>query len=217
MRPGFAHPPEISTAQRRRKSCLSGCLLQIIAIFALGGVLYLAITAVFAPWAFYMGGSFHILPDWQGWGKLQGPGGQYVLLVQVWPTPRGSRVIPHSNLTGTAYLCTPRGERFTMKLGGSMRFGLGRSTNGEEIYLYMHNWTWNRTFVNRHPPAVTLHGRWQNPNIVADDEGSFRRAFNPDGSVIQNGFKGIYQQTAAAITLMEGSKSDFDAACRANH
>jgi hypothetical protein len=191
--------------------------MRLIALLALGCVLVLAITAAFAPWAFYMGGKFHILPSWQGWGKLQGPGGEYVLLARMWPTSRRSRIIPHSNLQGIAYLCTPRGERFTMKLYGSMRFGLGRSTNGEAIELRMSNWLWNRGFTTRHPPAVSLRGYWQNPNLVMDDQGSFRRAFNPDGTVIQGGFRGPYNQPTSPITLVEGSKSDFDAACVANH
>lgn len=177
----------------------------------------LAITGVFAPWAFYIGGKFHILPYWQGWGKLEGPGGEYVLLVQIWPTSRGSRIIAGRYLAGTAYLCTPRGERLRLKLSGGMPIGSGLSTNGEKINLGMSNLTWNRSFVNRHPPAVSLEGHWQNPNLVMDDEGSFRRAFNRDGTVLYGTFDGPYKQPVSPIILVEGSKSDFAKACTAEH
>ena len=194
-----------------------GCLLRLIVVLLGVGVVMLAATAVFEPWAFYMGGQFHFFPYWQGWGKLQGPGGEYVLFVQMWPTSRGSHVIPHSGLRGTAHLCTPRGERFTMRLYASMRWGLGASTNGEKINLGMSNLTWYRPFMTRNSPIVSLQGRWQNPNLVADDQGSFRRAFNPDGTVLQGGFKGVYKQPVSTITLVEGSKSEFEKACVAEH
>lgn len=217
MTGGFDYSGRLPTHLPTRRQARGGCLPRLVLIFLFGCILVLAITAVFAPWAFFMGGRFHILPYWQGWGRLQGPGGEYVLLVQIWPTSRGSRIIPHSNLHGIAYLCTPRQQRFTLKLYGSMRFGLGRSTNGEEIFLGMSNWTWQRSFVTRHPPAVSLHGHWQNPNLVADDEGSFRRAFNPDGTVLYGSFSGPYKQPVSTITLVEGSKSDFEQACAGKH
>jgi hypothetical protein len=48
-----------------------GCLGSLVAFFVLGVVFVLALTAVFAPWGFYLGGNFHIVPYWQGWGRLR--------------------------------------------------------------------------------------------------------------------------------------------------
>jgi hypothetical protein len=89
-------------AQKKpRLGCL-GCLGQVAVILVLGVVLITAITGVLYPWAFYLGGKFHILPYWQGWGELHAKSGDYVLFVQMEPRPGGSRVYLSSNLSGLA-------------------------------------------------------------------------------------------------------------------
>ena len=53
------------TQQAPRRGCLSGCftgLLRIVLILLLGVALIVAIDAVFAPLAFFLGGHFHALP-----------------------------------------------------------------------------------------------------------------------------------------------------------
>ena len=70
--PSAPCPPELPMAPANpppRKSG-HGCLVQVLAALALGVVVVLAIYAVFAPWAFYMGGHFHMFPQWTGWGRL---------------------------------------------------------------------------------------------------------------------------------------------------
>jgi hypothetical protein len=197
-----------------------GCLLQSFLALALGGLVYLAILAVFAPWGFFLGGPFHIIPYWQGWGRIHSKiSGDYALYVQFEPTSRGSRVLPASNLTGTAYLCSPRGERFRMHLGGSMRAHLNLSTNGEAIHLYMNNWpALTGGFIADHRPSLDLRGHWENPNLVMNDGGSLSRAFEADGT-IYNGHSTSrpYAPEIVPITINQGSKSDFDAACQATH
>lgn len=89
------------------------------------------------PWAFYLGGKFHITPYWQGWGKLHAKSGEYVLFVRIQPTAHGSRMYAHSNLRALAYLCTPRAEQLRLHLGGTMRPRINLSTDGEAIDLYM--------------------------------------------------------------------------------
>jgi hypothetical protein len=38
------------------------------------------------PWAFYMGGQFHIIPQWIGWGRMHSNfAGDYILYVQLSP------------------------------------------------------------------------------------------------------------------------------------
>jgi hypothetical protein len=104
-------PPRV----KPRRGCV-GCLWQTLwqctLILGLGAILVIAMTGLFYPWAFYLGGRFHILPYWQGWGKLHAKSGDYVLFVQFEPTPRGSKMYLETNLTGIAYVCTPRGENF---------------------------------------------------------------------------------------------------------
>ena len=62
---------------RSRFGCL-GCLPQVFLALALGVALMLAITAIFAPWGFYLGGQFHIIPYWQGFGALYAKCGKYL-------------------------------------------------------------------------------------------------------------------------------------------
>jgi hypothetical protein len=72
----------------------------------LGLLVVAAVTALLFPWAFFMGGKFNYFGFWQGVGKLHARSGDYVLMVRIEPSPRGSRVYAASNLTGIAYLCT---------------------------------------------------------------------------------------------------------------
>jgi hypothetical protein len=78
-------------ARKPRRGCL-GCLgslvWQLAVLLLLGGILAGAVIGVFAPWAFYLGGKFHILPYWRGWGKAHAKSGDYLLYVQIQPTSR---------------------------------------------------------------------------------------------------------------------------------
>ena len=205
-------PP--SPLEKRRRGCL-GCLGQCVLALLLGALLLLAIFAVFTPWAFYLGGSFHLVPGWQGWGTLHTKSGNYVVFVRMEPTSRGSRMYPASNLTGLGYICTPRGERFRMRLGGGMRKQLNLDTNGEHISLYMHYRPWNWQFLNDDRPHLELRGQWQNPDLVMDDHGSIPNNFEPDGSVYRgHSPTRPYSTEGVPITLVPGSYSDFEAACR---
>jgi hypothetical protein len=205
-----------SSPRKRRKGCL-GCLGQSVLVLVLGAVFLTALTGLFYPWAFYLGGKFHIVPMWQGWGRLHGKAGDYLVWVQFEPTPRGSKMYLESNLTGNAYLCTPRGERFPMHLGGGMPKHLNLSTDGEPIHLYMNYWPlWYGGFINDRRPSLEFRGKWQNPKIVMDDHGSIANAFEPDGTVYRGHSPNHpYSTEGIPITFMEGPRSEFDDACTA--
>ena len=207
------------TPPRRRGCGCLGCLGQSAAALLLGGILMLAITAMLMPWAFHLGGSFHIIPYWQGWGVLHAQSGNYPLWVQFEPSTRGSRILPASHVSGISYLCTPKGERFRMNLGGSMRRNLPVSTDGEAISLYMYNWpALFGGFMTDHRPSIEVRGHWKNPNLEMDDHGSIYRAFQADGSLYQgqgHGPSRPYMGEVVPVTIGPGSKSDFEAACRA--
>lgn len=202
------------TAAKRRTGCL-GCLWQVGATLVVVGIVMLAATAVFSPWAFYLGGSFHVLPWWQGWGKAHAKSGDYLLYVRINPSTKGSKMYLETNLGGEAYLCTPRGEKFTLKLGGGMRRHLNVSTDGEAIGLYMYYTPWNYSFTNDDRPRLELHGHWRNPNLVMDDKGSIAKAFQLDGTVYHGrGLPPAYAPEIVPITFTPGSYSDFSAACK---
>ena len=165
-----------------------------------------------------MGGKFHILPYWQGWGKAHSKNGDYVLYVRIEPTTRGSRMGLSTNLTGNAYVCTPRGESIRLNMGGGMRKHLSLSTDGEAISLYMFYWPWNANFINDTHPELELRGHWRNPNLVMDDHSSIARAFQPDGTVYRGHDKNRpYMSEVVPITLSPGSYWDYKRACEAVH
>ena len=204
-------------SKRRGFGCL-GCFPQLLLIFAGAGVLFLATIAVFAPWGFYLGGGFHILPYWQGWGVLHAKSGDYPVYVYFYPQPSGSKIMPGPSVGGTGALCTPRGEIYPMRLGGGMRRGIGTNTDGEKISLYIYyRAAFFGNFQGYHRPYVELRGQWKNPNIVADDNGSIYREFTSDGKVDRTPSHKAYPGDITPVTLVPGSYSDFKAACKAPH
>jgi len=190
---------------------------QVILVLVASVILLTAMTGLFYPWAFYLGGKFHIMPFWQGWGRMHSKGGDYLVWVQFEPTPRGSKMYLETNLTGRALVCTPRGERLPMHLGGGMRKHLNLSTDGEAIHLYMDYWPLGfGGFVTDHRPSLQFRGHWQNPNLLMDDHGSVANAFEPDGTVYRGHSPDRpYSTEAVPITFMQGSSSEFDQACAA--
>ncbi|HSP05867.1 MAG TPA: hypothetical protein VLR94_01760 [Acidobacteriota bacterium] len=193
-----------------RLGCL-GNLTRLILVVAGVGVLLLLATAVFAPWGFFLGGKFHLLPYWQGWGRLHSRiSGDYVVYVRLQPGT-GSRL--STALDGEGYICTPRGERIRLTLSGGMRRHLNLSTDREAITLSMHH---RPTFSGETRPRIELRGRWQNPNLVMNDDGSISRSFEPDGSVyLGHDPSRPYRLEVVSITLTEGSYSQFESACAA--
>lgn len=209
--------PWAQVARRKARTGCLGCLWQVAVVLVLGVVLVIAIAGLFYPWAFYLGGKFHILPMWQGWGRAHAKSGDYLLWIQFEPTPHGSRLIMRSNLTGIAYLCTPRGEQLRMHMGGSMRPHLNLSTDGEKIDLYMDHWpVLTGQFIADHSPYLEFRGSWRNPNLVMDDHGSIGRGFQPDGTVYRgHGGNRPYMEEVVPITFTDSPHSEFDKACAA--
>ncbi len=166
-------------------------------------------------WAFYLGGNFHILPMWQGVGKAHTRSGDYVFYVLIYPETRDMKTYLHTNLTGTANVCTPRGEDIFLVLGGGMGRHLNVSTNGEEIGLYVHRRSYSGVSLQAAPPRLEFQGHWRNPNLVVDDQGTIAKAFLPDGSVGPGNRTHSNVPEVVPITFSAGSVSDYKAACKA--
>jgi hypothetical protein len=201
----------------RRFGCL-GCILQSLLVFVLAGIGYLAITAVFAPWAFFLGGHFHPLPYWNGWGVLHtSDRGDYAIYVQFEPKPTGA----HSNgapyMSGNGYLCTPRGEKLWMYVTATMPKGIGMHPDGQPITVGMDYWpALTGQFMGDHRPSVGVRGRWEGDTIVGNDNKSLTNAFDRDGSVYRGHDPNRPNSTELIqVTLTEGSTSAFNAACAA--
>lgn len=162
-----------------------GWVVQVLGVLALGVVLLLASNAIFTPWSFYMGGHFHLYPQWSGWGRMHSNlAGDYILYVQLSPTSGGRgtyRAVPH--IRGQGFLCTPRGERYRLRVGGDFGKASGTDLQGKSAYLYMNNYT---VFTSGTAPSLEFRGKWNNPDLVLDDHGSINRAFDPDGVLARN-------------------------------
>jgi hypothetical protein len=69
-----------------------------------GGALLYLIFILLAPWNFYFGGHFHLVPGWtgQGWMHSSAAGGNYFLLVRFEPTVPGYRKSPSTEMLFSA-------------------------------------------------------------------------------------------------------------------
>jgi hypothetical protein len=202
-------PPGMPVPRKARH----GCLVQVLGALAFGVVVVLAVSAIVAPWAFYMGGNFHIIPQWTGWGRMHSNlAGDYVLYVQLSPgrPSRFYRNVPH--ISGRAVLCTPQGERYKLHLGGDFEKPSGTDLQGKKAHLYMYNYT---VLSGSTAPSLDFRGHWNNPDLVLDDHGSLTRAFDPGGKLVTNHHMRPYIQEVVPLTLHQGSFSDFEAACSA--
>jgi len=133
-------PPIPGLPVPRRRSG-AGCLVQVLAALALGAVLIFGIDALLAPWAFYMGGHFHIYPGWTGWGKMHSKiAGDYAVLMNITPTTGSShtRAVPH--VKGQGFICTPRGQTYRLRFGGDFEKTSGTDLQGKTAYLYANNY-----------------------------------------------------------------------------
>ena len=193
-----------------------GCLTRLLLTFLLVGVVMAGAIYIFAPWAYYMGGRFHWYPVWQGWGRLHSnsAGGDYAIYVYFYP--RFRRYSGPAHVYGRAMLCTPRGERFNLNLGGDFEHGIRRDTDGKTASFYMSNRTATYIFGGGSGrPELELRGRWSNPNLVLDDHSSIQRNFNHDARLYPDGKSRPYIGEISQVVLHEGGKSDFEAACAA--
>jgi hypothetical protein len=167
---------------RRSLGCLTRLVLQLLLLGAFAVAVAAAVTWVVAPWSYYLGGRFHVMPGWQGVGTLHAAAGDYRL--QVWFAPQtGRRLSRNPYLRGWGALCTPRGERFSLRLSAQMFQRPNLDTNHYRVDITMYSRPWSFSFTNDSRPRLSLRGRWENPDLVMDDGGSLSRAFLADNTV----------------------------------
>lgn len=194
---------------RSRTGCF-GNLVRLVVVFALCGAGVLVTVAVLAPWAYYLGGTFHFLPYWQGWGTMKAKsGGEYVVFMSMQPgspTRLGS-----AYLNGDGYICTPRHERIRLKMNALMGRNLGRNTEGQAISVHMYNRALSRVVNPVSRPSIDLRGHWSGNSIQMTDGGSIYRGFLADGSVNHGRLPAGLDTLSVAIN--GGTMSGFNAAC----
>jgi hypothetical protein len=189
-----------------------GCMVQMLGVFALALAVIYGIDALLAPWSFNMGGHTHFFPQWTGWGRMHSKiAGDYAVYVSLSPSfRRTGRGGPH--ITGPGAVCTPRGETFRLRFGGDFEKLSGSDLQGKKAYLYGNRYS---AFSGSTAPSIEFRGKWNNPDLVLDDQGSINRAFDPDGALARNTHMRPYIQEVVPLTLHEGTHAEFDAACAA--
>lgn len=196
--------------RKRRSGCL-GCFGTLVLGLLLGVGLVVIVDGLFAPWAFFLGGSFHILPYWQGWGRMHSQSsGDY--LIYLWVAPAPSKYDAY--MRGYGELCTPRGERYRMRISASMNKHIGRDMNGQPIRISGYYQPWNWQFINDRRPRVAFQGQWKNPNILLSDRGTLLTEFKPDGTLYPDKQRPAAKEIVQ-FTLNQGGHADYDAACAA--
>jgi hypothetical protein len=214
--------PQVPRERHRSvPGCLAGCFTQIFGALAFGCLVLLVVYVIVAPWGFYLGGQFHALPYWQGFGTMHGPGGDYAVFVSIYPSTRSGGSAFHlsgPSLSGSGIVCTPHGDKYNLRLTGTFIHKLGfrqTDTNGQAIGFSIDQRL--NLFGTNATTRLSLyfHGTWQNPDLVVDDKGTVSQAFSPDGTWTPgNRFKKPLGQPLP-LTLRPGSSSGFAAACAA--
>jgi len=204
--------PQFPPPRSKRKI---GCLGSLVVFCVVGPLVYLAILAAFAPWGFYLGGAFHVLPVWEGWGRLHAKSGDFPVFIYMYPAPGGRLGYP--SVSGTATVCTPRGERHQLQLaGGFLTKHIGLRTDGQPMSIHLHyRPRWSGFNLERRP-RLEFRGTWHDPDLVMDDEGSLASAFQTDGHAYLGPERNQPSRgEKLPITFSPGDRADSNAACRA--
>ena len=144
---------------------------QVLFLLVVGvGVVFISAPELWAPWVYFTGGSFHVMPWWSGSGSFAGPGGTYQLYLYVSPMHTRYHTINHTPLTGNGHLCTPSGERVILSVSADMDKHLPLDTIGRSIEISSFARSKPGSFSGMKAPGaphVRLTGVWQPGKIEA--------------------------------------------------
>jgi hypothetical protein len=190
-------------------------LPQILLALLLGVFVVIAIDAVLYPWIYIVGGKLRPWPVWQGTGIVETPAGPYRIALWFSPKPGGSRILPSTGVLGSGYVCTPRGERYSLRVTGGASGNIWRDMDGHEFHLsaYHRPVFWNFSDSKTWRPRLSFSGRWVGPNLVMSDEGSIANAFLADGTLNIQAANWHSNMNARPITLAESGWWPGGAAC----
>ncbi len=197
--------------KRRGLGCLSRLLFAVVVVVVLTG----ATAAVFAPWSYFLGGRFHLIPLWQGRGQVRTRAGDYVVYFWIMPAP-GGRTFNTPRFRGWAYVCTPKGERLSLRTTAVLRGHDGADTNGKGMHVSMYSRPWYYSFTGTwdRRPELEFEGKWQNPDLVTNDVGSVSRSFLPDGSVYRGPPRDRPRGEPVPVVFHETEWSGWWSGCR---
>jgi hypothetical protein len=175
-----AAPPRL---RRRGIGCLPGLLILLL----VGPLLVATIDLIFAPWIYSVGGRTRLLPVWAGAGIAQTPSGPFAIHIWFSPTPSGSRILPSTSILGSGYVCTPTGNRYTVRVTGGTSGQIWKDMDGHAFHLSAYHRPIFSSLTGDRRPRLSFSGRWVGANLQMNDEGSIAQAFLPDGSLSAGG------------------------------
>lgn len=182
-----------------------GCLPGLLILTVLGPALFVTIDLIFAPWIFSVGGRTRLLPVWAGVGVAQTSSGPYTIHVWFSPRPSGSHILPSASILGSAYICTPSGKRYSLKVTGGASGRIWKDMDGHSFHLYATNRPFFASLTGDRPPRLNFSGSWVGPNLRMDDEGTIAQAFLADGSLSSSSGGAHLKEKAVPITFTETS------------
>ncbi len=180
-----------------------GCLPGLLILAVLGPLFVVTVDLIFAPWIYSVGGRSRLLPVWAGVGVAQTASGAYKIKIWFSPSPTGSRILPSTSVSGQAYVCTPSGKHYTLKLTGGASERIWKDMDGHMFSFSAHRRPPFASTIADHRPRLNFSGRWDGPNLQMNDEGSITAAFLADGSVSSAAAGSRSKQDAVPITFTE--------------
>lgn len=182
-----------------------GCLPGLLILLLLGPLFVAAVDLAYAPWIYSVGGRTRFLPVWAGVGVAQTPSGPYTIHVWFSPSPSGSRILPSASISGSAYVCTPSGKRYSLRVTGGANGRIWNNMNGHSFYLYASNRPFFGGLTGDRRPRLNFSGSWVGPNLEMDDEGTIAQAFLKDGTLSPDPGGAHIKEKAVPITFTETS------------
>jgi hypothetical protein len=176
-----------------------GCLPALIIALLLGPALIMTIDLVFAPWIYRVGNRTRLIPVWAGVGLAKTSSGTYKVGIWFSPRPSGSRILPSTSIQGSAYVCTPTGRRYTLKVTGGASGRIWKEMDGHAFHLSVYNQPAFSPMTGDQRPRLSFSGQWVGPDLQMNDEGTLVHAFLPDGSLSSG--KGVPNQKTDAVPI----------------
>jgi hypothetical protein len=175
-----------------------------------------AMALVFNPWIFLVGGRTRLMPIWGGSGEVHTQAGAYRVYVWFSPSRRGSRTYPGVSVSGSGYVCTPRGERYSLSVTGGASGQIWKDMDGHSFHLdARHRPAWRDFTGAPVQPRLSFTGQWVQDTLVMTDDASFAHAFLPDGSLNTRDQGNWHPKTGALpITFTEIEWSWTGPGCR---
>jgi hypothetical protein len=206
------HRPMSDAPIRSRKKAI-GCLSGLLLLFLVGPLAIVSIDLAFAPWIYVVGDRTRFLPVWAGIGVAQSPFGQYTSRIWFSPRPSGSRILPSASVLGSAYVCTPTGNGYALRVTGGAIGRIWRSMSGRTIHLFAEHGPILYSVDGECRPRLAFSGKWVGADLVMDDEGSIAKAFLADGNLRPDAIISHSLGAATRIIFHESTEVWFHRSC----